>query len=118
MTTNNPVIEILTLNLRRAVAGKFHQLYAAESIPLQRKFNIEVIDYGPSEHDENIYYVVRHFKSSDDRQKLQDAFYNSDEWQKGPRSAVLAMIETLTAVVISTDTFKEWSDAIMNKSSV
>jgi hypothetical protein len=56
--------------------------------------------------DENGYFVFRSFNDLDERQKLQDAFYNSDDWQKGPRSAILAMIENMATVVVSNDTIK------------
>jgi hypothetical protein len=103
------MIEILTLNLKPGVRSIFHQLYVTQSLPLQKKWKIEVIAYGPSRHDENSYYVVRSFKNLDDRQKTQDAFYGSDDWQKGPRAAILAMIETMSTIVVSPETFEEWS---------
>ena len=36
-------------------------------------------------------------------QKSEDAFYGSDEWRKGPREAVLALIENYTTLVINGD---------------
>ncbi len=80
------MIEILTLNLKPGTRDKFHQLYQTESLPLQKKWNIELIAFGPSLHDENSYYVFRSFKSLEDRQKSLDDFYSSDDWQKGPRT--------------------------------
>ena len=102
------MIEILTLNLKPGIRDKFHQLYLAESLPLQKKWKIEVVAYGPSRHDENSYYVIRSFKSLEDRQKTEDAFYNSDDWRKGPRTAMLDLIENYATIVISAETFKEW----------
>ena len=68
--------------------------------------------HGPSIHDENSYYVIRSFKSLEDRQKTEDAFYSSDDWQKGPRTAMLALIENYVTVVVSKEIFKGWSDMI------
>jgi len=106
------VIEILTLSLKPNTRDKFRQLYTTESLPLLKKWKIEVVACGPSRHDENTYYVIRSFKSLEDRQKDEDAFYSSDDWRKGPRSAILALIEHDAYVVIPTETLKEWSDAI------
>jgi|SRR5215831_4516619 len=106
------MIEILTLNLKSGTREKFHAIYVVESIPLQKKWNINVVAHGPSLHDENVYYVVRAFKSLEDLQKTEDAFYSSDDWQKGPRTAILSMIENLSTMVISVETFKEWLDII------
>ena len=106
------VIEILTLSLKPNTRDKFHQLYTTESLPLLKKWKIEVVAHGPSRHDENTYYVVRSFKSLEDRQKVEDAFYSSDDWRTGPRSAILALIEHDAYLVILTETLKEWSDTI------
>jgi NIPSNAP len=103
------MVEILTLNLRPGTRDKFHQFYLTESLPLQEKWKIEVVAHGPSLHDENSYFVVRSFKDLENRQKTQDEFYASDDWQKGPRTAMLAMIENMATVVVSSETFKEWA---------
>ena len=86
------VIEILTLSLKPNTRDKFRHLYTTESLPLLKKWKIEVVAHGPSLHDVNTYYVIRSFKSLEDRQKVEDAFYNSDDWRTGPRSAILALI--------------------------
>ncbi len=102
------MIEIQTLNLRPGTREKFRQLYTAESLPLQKKWNIDVIAHGPSLIDENSYYVVRSFESPEVRKKKQDAFSNSDEWQKGPRSAVLGMIDNIAVIAVPAETFTSW----------
>lgn len=108
------MIEIFTINLKEGTRDKFHQLYLAESLPLQKKWKIEVVAHGPSLHDENSYYVIRSFESLEERQKTEDAFYGSDDWQKGPRTAILALIENYITIVISEEMLKGWS-AIIKK---
>jgi len=107
------VIEILTLSLKPNTRDKFHQLYITESLPLLKKWKIEVVAHGPSRHDENTYYVIRSFKSLEDRQKVEDAFYSSDDWRKGPRAAILALIEHDAYIVVSAEIMKGWLDIIM-----
>lgn len=102
------MIEIFTLNLKRGTRDTFHQLYVTKSLSLLKKWKINVVAHGPSLHDENSYYVIRAFKSLEDRQEREEAFYSSDDWQKGPRTAMLALIENYTTVVISAETFKGW----------
>ena len=102
------MIEILTLNLKPGTRDKFHQLLTTESIPLQKKWNINVVATGPSLHDENSYYVIRSFNNLEDRQKKEDDFYGSDDWHKGPRTAILSMIDHSETIVVSADTLKEW----------
>jgi hypothetical protein len=106
------MIEIFIINLKRGASAGFHQLYLTESLPLQKKWKIDVVAHGPSLHEENSYYVIRSFKSLEDRQKTEDAFYNSADWREGPRTAILALIENYATIVISNETLKEWSDII------
>jgi len=106
------MIEILTLNLKPGTRDKFHQLLVNESIPLQKKWKIKIVAHGPSLHDENSYYVIRVFKSLEDRQKKEDDFYGSDAWQKGPRTAMLALIDNYATTVISAETLMGWLDEI------
>jgi hypothetical protein len=110
--SSGTVIEILTLSLKPNTRDKFHQLYVTESLPLLKKWRIEVVAHGPSQHDENTYYVIRSFKSLEDRQTVEDAFYSSDDWRKGPRAAILALIEHEAYTVIPAQALKEWSDTI------
>ena len=105
----NTMIEILTLNLKPGTRNIFHKLYLAESLPLLKKWKIKAVAHGPSLHDENTYYVIRSFKDLEDRQKAEDAFYSSDDWQKGPRTAIVAVIESLATIVVLLDTLKESS---------
>lgn len=102
------MFEILILNLRKGTRDRFHQIYVSESLPIQKKWNIEVIAYGPSIHDENSYWVVRKFNSLEDRKKTEDAFYETDDWRNGPRDIILALIESAAFMVITEDEVKKW----------
>jgi hypothetical protein len=102
------MIEILTLTLKPGTRDRFHELYSAKSLPLQKKWNIDIIAHGPSLHDENSYFVIRAFKSLEDRQQTEDAFYSSDDWQKGPGMEILSQVDNFATIVVSAETVKEW----------
>ncbi|HEY0669216.1 MAG TPA: NIPSNAP family protein [Sphingobacteriaceae bacterium] len=108
MDMANQVIEIRSYNLKAGTRDKFHQLVINESMPLLKKWKMAVVSFGPSLHDENSYYLVRSFRSLEDRQKDEDAFYNSDDWVKGPRERILALIENYTTIVLPSSSFGEW----------
>ncbi len=97
------VVEIRTYNLKAGTRGRFHQLFEREALPLLRRWNVDVVAYGPSLHDSDSYFLMRSFPSVEDRQRSEDAFYGSDEWRKGPREAILADIESYTTLVIGLD---------------
>jgi hypothetical protein len=104
---SNSVVEILTIDSKPGRRDEFHKLYVTDALPLLKKWDFEVLAYGPSLHDLNSYYVIRRFKSLEERQKSEDAYYGSDDWQKGPRSAILALVEHFAYSVVSAKTLKE-----------
>lgn len=68
-----------------------------------KHWNVDVVRYGPSLHDENTYYLMRRFDSLDHREQSEEAFYSSDEWRQGPREAIIALIENYTEIVLELD---------------
>ena len=97
------VVEIRSYNLKGGTRERFHQLFEREALPMLRRFNVDVVAYGPSLHDADSYYLMRSFAGVAERQRAEDAFYGSDEWRRGPREAILAAIESYTTVVIRLD---------------
>ena len=76
-----------------------------------KKWNFDVVAYGPSLHDANSYYVIRRFKSLEDREKSEDAFYGSDDWKTGPRDAIMVLVDHLGYAVVFVETWKKISTA-------
>jgi hypothetical protein len=101
------VVEILTIDVKPGKRDQFHKLYEEEALPLLRKWKFDVVAHGPSRHDATSYYVIRSFKSLEDRQKSEDAYYSSDDWRKGPREAVLALVDHFAYMVIPAEKLKE-----------
>jgi hypothetical protein len=46
---------------------------------------------------------MRRFDSLSHREQSEDSFYSSDEWRKGSREAIIALIENYTEVVLELD---------------
>jgi hypothetical protein len=99
----NHFVEFRSYTLKPNARDEFHRLFLEEAMPLLQSFHVDVVAYGPSLHDENSYYLMRHFNSLAQREQAENAFYGSDEWRKGPREAVLACIENYTEFVVELD---------------
>ena len=97
------IIEIRSLNLKPGSREDFQQLYIEVALPLLKRWNFDVVAHGPSLHDENTYYVIRRYDSLAQREQMEDAYYASDDWRKGPREAMLALIESYTDIVLELD---------------
>ena len=93
-------VEIRSYNLKPGTRDKFHRLVLEKSMPMLKRWKVDVVDFGPSLHDSDSYYLIRAYQSLEDRQKSQDAFYGSDEWRQGPRDAIVGLIENYTTVVV------------------
>jgi len=97
------VVEFRSLTLKPEKREEFHRLYIAKSLPLLKRWNMDVVAYGRSQHDKNTYYVIRRFDSLAQREQMEDAFYGSNDWRQGPREAMVALIENYTDVVLELD---------------
>jgi hypothetical protein len=76
-----------------------------ESIPMLERWGVDVVAFGPSLDDDDLYYLIRRYASLEELRRSQDAFYGSDEWREGPREAILALIESDISVVLPADSF-------------
>lgn len=99
----NHFIEIRSINLKPGTRAEFERLYIEQALPLLKRWNFDVVAHGGSLHDENSYYVIRLFDSLAQREQMEDAYYASDDWRKGPREAILALFENYTDIVIELD---------------
>lgn len=94
------VIEIRSYNLKPGTRNEFQKLFVDQALPLLTKWKVDVVAYGPSLHDENSFFLARSYTNLNHRQQSQDAFYGSEGWVKGPREAVLALVENYTTIVL------------------
>ena len=106
------VFEILTLDIKAGRRDEFHKVYVTQSVPLLKKWKFDLVAYGPSLHDANSYYVIRRFKSLEDREKSEEAFYSSDDWKSGPRDAIMGLVDHFAYAVVSTETLEKVEAAI------
>jgi hypothetical protein len=97
------VVEIRSYNLKPGTRDRFHSLFVSQALPMLKRWNVDVVSYGPSPHDANSYFLMRGYPSLEERRKSEDAFYGSEEWTKGPREAILACIESYATIVIPVD---------------
>jgi hypothetical protein len=99
----NHFVEIRSYNLKPGTREEFHRLFLEEAFPMLQRWNVDVVAYGLSLHDENSYYLIRRFDSLAHREDSENTFYSSDEWRQGPREAIIACIENYTEFVLELD---------------
>ena len=94
------LIEIRSYTLKPGTREEFHRLFLQEALPMLQRWNVDVVAYGPSLHDQDSYFLMRRFDSLVRREESEDAFYGSDEWKQGPRESIIALIENYTEIVL------------------
>jgi len=97
------IIEIRVLTLKPGSRAEFHRVYVERALPLLRQWKFDIVSFGPSPHNETTFYVVRAYDDLADRQRREDAYYDSDDWKNGPREAMLSLIETYVDAVLEVD---------------
>jgi hypothetical protein len=94
------IVEIRTYRLKPGSGAAFHLTVVEESLPMLERWGIDVVAFGPSLDDDDLYYLVRAYPSLEERQRSQEAFYGSEEWRHGPREAIVSKIESDISVVV------------------
>jgi hypothetical protein len=94
------VVEIRSYNLKPGTVDTFERLFLEEARPLLVEWDIDVVAYGRSLHDENSWFLIRSFDDSAQRERVESAFYGSVKWREGPRDPILECIESYTTLVL------------------
>ena len=64
-------VEIRSYNLKPGTRAEFHRVASAESIPMLKRWGVDVVAFGSSPHDGDTYYLIRAYQSLADRQVSQ-----------------------------------------------
>jgi hypothetical protein len=94
------IVEIRTYKLLPGTSTAFHRLVVEQSLPMLERWGVDVVAFGPSLDDDDSYYLIRAYPTVEELQRSQDAFYGSDEWRRGPREAIVSLIESSISVVL------------------
>jgi hypothetical protein len=97
------VIEIRSYRLKPGSGQEFHRLVVEESMPMLDRWDVDVVAFGPSLDDDELYFLIRRYASVEELRRSQDAFYGSAEWREGPREAIVSLIESDLSVVLPAD---------------
>ncbi len=95
-------VEIRSYNLKPGTSAEFERL-GAIAVAMLKRWQVDVVAFGPSAHDIHSYYLVRSYASLAEREQSQDAFYSSDEWREGPRVPFLALLDSFATTVVEMD---------------
>jgi hypothetical protein len=97
------ITEIRTYKLKKGSSENFQKIFKDESLPMLKRWKVNVVDFGLSLVDDESFYLIRSYDSVAQRKKSQDEFYGSEEWINGPNDALMNCIETYNTFVIENE---------------
>lgn len=102
---NEMITEIRIYKLKQSSAETFNKVFIEQSLPMMKRWKINVVDYGFSVIDKESFYLIRNYENIAQRKESQDAFYGSAEWINGPEKDIISCIDTYNTTVIDNTTF-------------
>ena len=102
---NKMITEIRIYKFKENSAENFIKVFTEQSLPMMKRWKINVVDYGFSLIDKESFYLIRSYESVAQRKESQDAFYGSDEWINGPEKEIMNCIDTYNTIVTDNSTF-------------
>ena len=97
------ITEIRIYKLKENTASAFYKVFAEQSLPMMKRWKVNVIDYGFSLIDKDSFYLIRRYENLEHRKENQGAFYGSKEWINGPEKAIMDCIDTYNTVIVDSD---------------
>ena len=99
------IAEIRIYKFKENASESFIKVFTEQSLPMMKRWKIDVVDFGFSLIDKESFYLIRNYESIAQRKESQDAFYGSDEWIIGPEKEIMNCIDTYNTVVTDNATF-------------
>lgn len=99
------ITEIRIYKLKENTSADFVKVFKEQSLPMMKRWKVNVVDYGFSLIDKESFYLIRSYESPAHRKESQEAFYGSDEWINGPEKAIMACIDTYNTLVVDNEDF-------------
>lgn len=96
------LLEIRLFTLHPGTRAEFFRISQEGTIPMMRRMGINVVAHGPSLNNDNGYFLLRAFRSEEERVKLSQALYATPEWESTYDAPVTAMIADYETAVMPT----------------
>jgi hypothetical protein len=94
------ITEIRIYKLKENKASEFNRVFTEQSLPMMKRWQVNVVDYGFSLIDKDSFHLIRRYEDLEKRKESQEAFYGSDEWINGPEKAIMDCIDTYNTSVV------------------
>lgn len=85
------LVEFRCYKLKPGATTEFDDLLVKRAVHLMRERGIDVVAFGQSAENPDDYLLIRAYERLEQMQRLQEEFYASEPWRKGPREAIISL---------------------------
>src|SRR3970282_2631744 len=97
------ITEIRTYKLKKDCSEIFLKIFTEQSLPMLKRWNVNVVDFGFSIIDNQSFYLIRNYENVEQRKQNQEDFYGSQEWINGPNEPLMNCIEAYNTAVFENE---------------
>ena len=83
---NKMITEIRIYKLKENSANLFNTVFTQESLPMMKRWEIDVVDYGFSLIDKDSFYLIRNYGSIEQRKEVRMHFTGAMNGRMGRKS--------------------------------
>jgi hypothetical protein len=94
------LLEIRIFTVHPGTRDEFDRVSHEGTIPLMHRLGINVVAHVPSLNNDDGYYLLRAFRSEEERVTLSQSLYTTEEWAADYDGPVTAMIADYRTAVI------------------
>lgn len=94
------LLELRIFTVHPGTREEFDRVSREGTIPMMRRYDIDVIAFGPCLNNDDGYYLLRAFADEDDRVVRSQAIYATEEWMSEYDELVGAMIAGYQTAVL------------------
>ena len=94
------IIEVRTYKIRDDVGRSYIDFFEGTVLPYAKSKGMDVLGQFWSTEGENIFIWLRSFKSMEDRSRIYEAYYETDEWKDTIFPQAETMVESMEVKLV------------------
>ena len=93
------IVEIRTYKVKQGMRDRFLEFFERKAVPLQRSKGMRILGPLVDLENQDVFVWMRAFPSLEERERMTDALYESDEWKNGLRAIALPMLDSYSVAL-------------------
>jgi len=96
------IVEVRSYRIKPGRREEFIEFFETRAIPAQRTYGIQILGPLIDLENPNKFVFLRSFPSLDERDRMKDAFYESDLWKNELEPIAMPLLESYDVILCET----------------